>query len=221
MGLLQQFQGNLVHHVWMPYKALACQNALCNAHHLRQLTYLFEEQGQVWAGDMIRLLTHANHTDNLNGTEANVPGYGGEMYQGQVSYLRHLYDAILTQAELVNPTAGPTCKRGRTKQSKAVNLIERLRHYSDEVWRFMTAPDVPFTDNLAVQAVRMLKVKQNVSGCFRPIEGVHTYCVIRSDTTTMHKQGAHIFDTRVATLQGTPPQPSFGRTTSGVVKWGE
>jgi len=210
LGLLKQFQGTLVHDGWIPYKALACQHALCNAHHLRELTYLFEEQGQVWAGDMIELLTHANHTDNLNGAGSNVPDYGGAKYQGQVRDLRHLYDAILTQAELVNPIAAPTGKRGRTKQSNAVNLIGRLRQYSDEVWRFMTATDIPFTNNLAEQAVRMPKVKQKVSGCFRTIEGAHTYCVIRSYTATMHKQGADIFDALVATFKGAPPQPSFG-----------
>ena len=210
LGLLQQFQGTLVHDGWMPYKALACQHALCNAHHLRELTYLFEEQGQMWAGDMIELLTHANHTDNLHCALGNVPDYGGAKYQGQVRDLRHLYDAILTQAELVNPIAAPTGRRGRTRQSKAVNLIGRLRQYSDEVWRFMTDPGVPFTNNLAEQAVRMPKVKQKVSGCFRTIEGAHTYCVIRSYTATLHKQGADIFDALVATFKGAPPQPNFG-----------
>ena len=164
LGLLQQFQGTLVHDGWMPYKALACQHALCNAHHLRELTYLFEEQGQMWAGDMIELLTHANHTDNLHCALGNVPDYGGAKYQGQVRDLRHLYDAILTQAELVNPIAVPTGRRGRTRQSKAVNLIGRLRQYSDEVWRFMTDPNVPFTNNLAEQAVRMPKVQAKSLG---------------------------------------------------------
>jgi len=61
LALLEQFEGVLVHDGWLPYKALQCQHALCNQHHLRELTYLFEEQKQAWAGDMIELLTHANH----------------------------------------------------------------------------------------------------------------------------------------------------------------
>ena len=57
LALLQQFNGVLVHDGWMPYKALQCQHALCNAHHLRELTYLLEEQDHAWAGDMIELLS--------------------------------------------------------------------------------------------------------------------------------------------------------------------
>jgi transposase len=117
----------LVHDGWMLYKALECQHALCNAHHLRELTYLLEELVHAWAGD----------------------------------------EAILAQAAVDNPEVPSTGKRGRPKQSKATNLIGRLRDYKDDVWRFMTQPDVPFTNNLAEQNVRMPKVKQKVSGCFK------------------------------------------------------
>jgi transposase len=210
LALLQQFKGVLVHDGWMPYKALECQHALCNQHHLRELTYLLEEQGQAWAGDMIELLTHANQQDNLNCADGKAPNYASQKYQGEVYDLRALYDAILAQAQADNPIALSTGKRGRTKQSKATNLIGRLRDYSDDVWRFMTHPNVPFTNNLAEQAVRMPKVKQKVSGCFRTPEGAATYCVIRSYCATMHKQGANIFESLVSAFNGTPPQPCFG-----------
>ena len=75
LALLGQFKGVLVHDGWLPYKALECQHALCNTHHLRELTYLLEEQGQAWAGDMIELLTHANHLDNLNCADGQSPSY--------------------------------------------------------------------------------------------------------------------------------------------------
>ena len=210
LALLQQFKGVLVHDGWMPYKALQCQHALCNAHHLRELTYLLEEQDQAWAGDMIELLTHANHLDNVNFADGQTPNYDAPKYQTQVRDLRHLYDAILAQALVDNPIALSTGKRGRPKQSKATNLIGRLRGYSDDVWRFMTQANVPFTNNLAEQAVRMPKVKQKVSGCFRTLQGAQTYCVIRSYCATMHKQGANIFESLVAAFKGAPPQPSFG-----------
>jgi transposase len=210
LALLQQFRGVLVHDGWMPYKALECQHALCNQHHLRELTYLLEECGQAWAGDMIELLTHANHLDNLNCADARTPNYDSQKYQGKVRDLRALYDAILAQAQAQNPIAPATGKRGRPKQSKATNLIGRLRDYSDDVWRFMTQPDVPFTNNLAEQTVRMPKVKQKVSGCFRTLHGAQTYCIIRSYCATMHKQGANIFDSLVAAFKGAPPQPCFG-----------
>ncbi len=210
LALLQQFQGVLVHDGWMPYKALLCQHALCNAHHLRELTYLLEEQGQAWAGDMIALLSHASHLKNVQCADGQAPSYGAQKYQSQVRDLRDLYDAILAQAQAENPVAPATGRRGRPKQSKATNLIGRLRDYSDDVWRFMTQADVPFTNNLAEQTVRMPKVKQKVSGCFRTLQGAQTYCVIRSYCATMHKQGANAFEALVAAFKGATPQPCFG-----------
>ncbi|MBK9441054.1 MAG: IS66 family transposase [Comamonadaceae bacterium] len=209
LALLQLFKGVLVHDGWIPYKALECQHALCNQHHLRELTYLHEEQGQAWAGDMIELLSHANHLDNRNCADDKTPRYASVKYQSQVADLRDLYDAILAQAQTENPIEPATGKRGRPKQSKATNLIGRLRNYSDDVWRFMTQPNVPFTNNLAEQTVRMPKVKQKVSGCFRTPQGAKDYCVIRSYCATMHKQGANIFESLVAAFKGAPPQPSF------------
>ena len=210
LALLQQFRGVLVHDGFLPYKALNCLHALCNQHHLRELTYLLEEQKQAWAGDMIELLTHANHLDNLNCADGKTPDYSSENYQTEVRDLRDLYEAILAQALTDNPVAPPTGKRGRTKQSKATNLIVRLHDYGDDVWRFMTQAGVPFTNNLAEQAVRMPKVKQKVSGCFRKPEGAKTYCIIRSYCATMHKQGANIFESLVAAFKGSTPQPNFG-----------
>jgi len=69
---------------------------------------------------------------------------------------------------------------------------------------------VPFTNNLAEQAVRMPKVKQKVSGCFRTPVGAKTYSIIRSYCATMQKQGAKIFDSLVAAFKGSPPQPNLG-----------
>jgi len=209
LALLQQFKGVLVHDGWMPYKALQCQHALCNAHHLRELTYLLEEQGQAWAGDMIELLSHASHLDNVNCADGQSPKYDSQKYQGDVRDLRDLYEAILAQAQADNPVVPATGKRGRPKQSKATNLIGRLRDYTEDVWRFMTQPDVPFTNNLAEQTVRMPKVKQKVAGCFRTLKGAQTYCVIRSYCATMQKQGANVFESLVAAFNGAPTQPCF------------
>ena len=210
LALLVQFKGVLVHDGWLPYKALECQHALCNTHHLRELTYLLEEQGQAWAGDMIELLTHANHLDKLNCADGQSPSYNSRKYQTEVRDLRDLYEAILAQAQTDNPLAPPTGKQGRPKQSKATNLIGRLRDYKDDVWRFMTQPEVPFTNNLAEQTVRMPKVKQKVSGCFRTLSGAQAYCVIRSYCATMHKQGVNIFESLVDAFKGATPQPCFG-----------
>ncbi len=152
-------------------------------------------------------LTHANHQDNLNCAGGKTPSYDSQKHQGDVRELRDLYDAILVQAQAENPITPSSGKRGRPKQSKATNLIGQLRDYSNDVWRFRTQADVPFTNNLAEQTVRMPKVKQKVSGCFRTPQGATNYCVIRSHCATMHKQGANIFDSLVAAFKGSPPQP--------------
>ena len=148
--------------------------------------------------------------DNLNCADGKTPDDSSEQYQTEVHDLRDLYEAILAQALADHPVAPPTGKRGRTQQSKATNLIVRLLDDSDDVWRFMTQAGVPFTNNLAEQAVRMPKVKQKISGCFRTPEGSETYCVIRSYCATMHKQGAKILESLVAAFNGSTPQPSFG-----------
>lgn len=87
------------------------------------------------------------------------------------------------------------------------NLIGRLRDYSDDVCRVMTQPNVPFTNTLAEQIVRMPKKSP---GCFGTPQGAAAYCIIRSYCATMRKQGANIFASLVATFKGEPPQPSFG-----------
>jgi transposase len=155
------------------------------------------------------LLTHANHFDNLNCADSKTPSYDSKKYQSEVRDLRDQYDAILAQAQAANPIVLPTGNGGRPKQSKATNLIGRLCDYNDDVWRFMTQPNVPFTNNWAEQTVRMPKVKQKVSGCFRTPKGVKDYCIIRSYCATKHKQGANIFESLVDAFNGATPQPRF------------
>jgi transposase len=199
-GILGEFVGTLIHDGWKPYRDLACVHALCNAHHLRELTYAFEEMGQVWANRMIDLLVAACHeTDQA----------GGALEPGRLTSYRQDYNAILADGEVANPRAPPSGKRGRTRQSKALNLIDRLRDHADDVWRFATDHSVPFSNNVAEQAVRMPKVKQKVSGGFRTKAGFDTFCTIRSYLATLHKQGANLFQALTSAFQGSVPQPCF------------
>ena len=116
MALLQQFRGVLVHDCWLPYKAMECLHVLCNQYHLRELTYMLEEQNQALADDMIELLTQANHMDNLNCAKGKTSDYNSETYKTEVGCLRNQYDVILAKALAENPVKPPTGKRGRTKQ---------------------------------------------------------------------------------------------------------
>jgi transposase len=199
-GILGEFVGTLIHDGWKPYQDLTCVHALCNAHHLRELTYAFEEMRQVWAKHMIELLVAACH---------EVDQAGGVLTPDRLTFYRTEYDAILTVGEAANPRAPPSGKRGRTRQSKALNLIDRLRDHADDVWRFATDHNVPFSNNTAEQAVRMPKVKQKISGGFRTIAGLQSFCTIRSYLATMHKQGANLFLALTLAFQGAVPQPRF------------
>lgn len=199
-GLLIAFAGTLIHDGWRPYRKLACTHGLCNAHHLRELTYVFEQLGQAWAKCLIDLLLAAGH---------EVTAAGAPLSVERVAHYRMAYDRILATGAAANPRAPPSGKRGRTQQSKALNLIDRLHTYADDVWRFMTDPGVPFTNNLGEQAVRMPKVKQKISGGFRTPGGLNTFCTIRSYLATLHKQGMNPFHALILTFQGSPPQPRF------------
>lgn len=199
-AILPNFLGTLIHDGWKPYRELRCKHGLCNAHHLRELTYVFEEFSQDWAGRMIELLLAACHAVNEQG--APLPA-------AQIESFRARYEKLLAEGDVMNPLVEKSGKRGRTRQSKTANLLRRLRNYTDDVWRFATDHNVPFTNNLAEQAVRMPKVKQKISGCFRTKSGADSFCTIRSYLATMHKQGANLFQALTLTFQGNPPQPRF------------
>jgi transposase len=162
------------------------------------LTYVFEEIGQSWANRLIeRLLAACQEVERV----------GGPLPTDRIAHFRSLSLEIIAAGEAANPHAPPSGKRGRTRQSKAVNPLHRLRTYADEVLRFMTDPGVPFTNHLAEQAVRMPKVKQKVSGCFRTLAGAQSFCIVRSYLDTLRKQGANLFHALTQTFQGHVPQP--------------
>jgi transposase len=197
-GLLSAFVGTLVHDGWKPYRDLACHHALGTAPHLRELTYVFEQRGQAWANRLIEMLLAACQ---------EVERVGGPLPHDRIACFRSLYLEILAQGEAANPRAPPSGKRGRTRQSKAVNLLHRLRTYTDDGLRFLTDPGGPFTNNLAEQAVRMPKLKQKVSGCFRTLRGAQSFCILRSYLDTLRMQGANLFQALTPTFQGHVPQP--------------
>ena len=107
--------------------------------------------------------------------------------------------------EQCNPEAlKPSGKRGRVKQSVPFNLLRRMREHADAVLRFVHDPTVPFTNNIGEQSVRMPKVEQKISGCFRTFEGAQHFCVIRTCLATLHKQGHGMLDAIRRTFAGNP-----------------
>ena len=86
----------------------------------------------------------------------------------------------------------------------------RLREHADEVLLFVSDLSVPFTNNLGERAIRMPKVKQKISGCFRTLKGAENFAIIRSYLDTLHKQGRNLIEALRLAFQGSPPQPATG-----------
>jgi len=183
ISILPKFKGILCHDHWKPYYTYECTHALCNAHHLRELTRAWEQDGQNWANQMKGLLETINHKVN----EA-----GGVLDAKTAEKYRQNYRELIKIAEVECPEPERPVKkgkRGRIKRSKSRNLLERLRDYESDVLRFMDNELVPFTNNMGENDIRMTKVQQKISGCFRSIEGASFFCRIRSFLSTCRKQG--------------------------------
>ncbi len=184
IGILLRFKGILCHDHWKPYyRYLQFTHALCNAHHLRELTRAWEQDGMIWARDMEQLLREISQA---------VDDTGGVLPPDKVKHYRKKYKTLLKKANSECPAPEPTSgkpKRGRVKRSKARNLLERLIDYQDDVLRFMVNPLVPFTNNLGENDIRMTKVQQKISGCFRSPEGARIFCRVRGYLSTCRKQG--------------------------------
>ncbi len=182
IGVLTNFKGILCHDHWKPYYKYDCTHALCNAHHIRELTRAWEQDGQQWAKRLQHLLEEINKA--VNDTGGLLGTIESEKY-------RQEYRSILNEAEKESPPPDETKrkgKRGRLKRTKSRNLLERLQKYEEDVLRFMDNEIVPFTNNLGENDIRMTKVQQKISGCFRSREGAEFFCRIRSYISSCRKQ---------------------------------
>ena len=198
-GILPGFQGTAIHDGWAPYRKYDCRHGLCNAHHLRELTLVHEQYGQRWAKNMIDLLVAANR-DVAD----------GPLSDDRMAQINADYTAILAKGDTIHPIKKRKDGTAHRKQSTPTNLLRRLREYREEVLRFLSDPEVPFTNNIAEQAVRMPKVKQKISGCFRTFDGAAAFCTIRSYLETLRKQGVDLLHALVQSFQGKTPQPTMG-----------
>ena len=184
MGVLPQFCGTLVHDHWKPYYQLSCHHALCNAHHIRELERAWEQDKQQWANTMQELLLEINRAVDSAGGKLNTP---------ESKIFREQYRKLLKEAEKECPPPDESQRkkgqRGRLKRSKSRNLLERLIKYEQDVLRFMVEQEVPFTNNQGERDLRMTKVQQKISGCFRSELGAHMFARTRSYLSTCQKNG--------------------------------
>ncbi len=206
IGILEGFEGVSVHDGWRSYWRYACVHALCNVHHLRELTYLYEEQHQDWAGQMKTLLLDIKTAVEQARAEGRT-----SLHPLEVADWKAQYAALLEEGYRANPPDPPpeAGKRGRRKQSAARNLLDRLSTHQQAVLLFLDNFAVPFDNSLAERDIRMVKVQQKVSGCFRSGAGAVAFCRIRGYLSTLRKQGCAVLTALELALVGHPVLPAF------------
>jgi transposase len=183
MGILQHYEGVLCHDHWKPYyKYEKCSHSLCNAHHLRELTRAHEQDKMKWALNMHNLLEEIN--------VAFKESKAGYLDDDKIKSFQKRYRSTLTRGKKECPLAERIPgQRGKLKKSKSRNLLERLENFEEDTLRFMKERSVPFTNNQGENDLRMTKVQQKISGCFRSMVGAEEFCLIRSYIMTARKQG--------------------------------
>lgn len=193
-GILPAFGGTAVHDHWKPYFGYkGCAHGLCNAHHRRELQYLEQHYGQGWATAMTELLLE------IKPAVDTTPAPSTHLSPEVLAAFEQRYDQLVNAGYEANPQAPPVKdgnspkKRGRRKQTPPLNLLDRLRDFKPQVLAFMYDFRVPFDNNLAERDVRMIKVNQKVSGCFRTLAGAKDFARIRGYISTARKNAVNVF----------------------------
>lgn len=205
IGMLPKFQGISIHDRWGSYFLYGCEHALCLVHLLRDLVFLAEEQHAVWAVELKELLLDMKDATEQARGEGKHWLHPLEVVAWEAACLR-----VLDEGDRVTPRAtAPPGKKGRCKQSAARNLLDSLRKHQKAVFSFLEDLRVDFDNNLAERDLRMVKVQQKVSGCFRSIAGAQAFSRIRGYLSTLRKQGIPLLAALQATLCGHPVLPSL------------
>jgi transposase len=206
--ILSAFRGTAVHDHWKPYfKYDECNHALCNAHHLRELRFIDQQYQQAWANDMAELLLE------IKAAVEATPAPAMSLSPSAREAFAKRYDAVVQAGFEANPapmppTEGEVKKRGRPTQPPPVNLLLRLRNFKDQVLAFMSDFRIPFDNNQGERDIRMVKVKQKVSGGFRTLEGAKRFGRIRGYISTARKQAKNVFEAIRDAFDGSPFCPS-------------
>jgi transposase len=202
IGILPYFQGTLIHDYWKAYYNYFCKHALCNAHQLRELKFLNERHNQEWAKELITLLViYKDVGDFYRNKDEQIP----------LKYVRDFessYDKVVQKGLDANPKLieekENKGKRGRKKRTLEQNMLNRLKERRKEILRYMHDLSIPFDNNQAERDIRMVKLKQKISGCFRSRLGAKIFCRIRSYLSTCRKQNVNLLQALEDAIIGKP-----------------
>jgi len=196
-GIIGACRQWVVHDHWKPYFSyLECLHALCNEHLLRELKFLWEEQQELWARQLSDLLLALHRRRQKH----------GELSERQFKRVLKDYRAVVRRGRYRHPRL--PASQGRCAQSKAANLLDRLEEFDGSILAFLWDKRVPFTNNQGEQDIRMIKVRQKISGCFRTLRGAQIFCRIRSYLSTCRKQGCNLWEAIQMAVVGKPFIPS-------------
>lgn len=207
IGILPNFKGRAIHDDLPSYFQYLIRHGLCNAHHLRSLEFLLERYPQGWVKKLKDLLLEIK-----SAVEKAIAKGRTRLSAKSLANFSSRYEALLKQGFKLNSAEvrpGQKAKRGRPKQSFAKNLLDRLRNHKEAVLAFMYDFNVPFENNQAERDIRMLKVKQKISGCFRSRHGPDIFCTIRGYISTARKNKQPVLESLYSAFCGQPFYPAF------------
>lgn len=195
IGILPDYKGISIHDRYSSYDDYSCKHGLCNAHLLRDLKGLYEEDAKPWAKKMISFLVNAKREKDA-----------GRIKKKRREIMLAEYHKILKSGSKAEPPdeTVSVIKRGRKKKTKSRLLLNVFINRYEDILRFIFNPLVPFDNNLAERDLRMVKLKQKISGCFRTKFGSQVFCRIRSYISTIRKQGYGVLDALQRAIENNP-----------------
>lgn len=206
IAILAKLTGTAVHDGWFSYlhSDFGCPHSLCNAHLLREMIAVWEATGQTWTqrlSAVLRSLKRAKEAAQADGKS--------ELDNKLLDRYRQTYRKIVAKGMQKNPTPERKSKHGPVGNGKTLSLLLRLQQYEALILRFAVDFRVPFDNNLAERDLRMVKLKQKISGCFRTENGMKHYCTIRGYISTMRKQGTDVMAGLRSIFEGKAIWPSL------------
>ncbi len=195
IGILADYQGTSVHDRYSSYNLYNCKHGYCNAHLLRDLKYIHEDDNKAWAAKMIGVLIKAKTLKEA-----------GELTKKALKNIQYAYNRVVRIGFKAEPVIKPqkTKKRGKQKKSKSMRLLEVFGDEKYRVLRFAYDLLVPFDNNMAERDLRMIKLKQKISGTFRTKKGGQVFCRIRGYISTVRKHGYNIMNALKLAIIGQP-----------------